>query len=673
MAEPLSFPVPTAPAIRLCLGVTGHREANRAFSVNRASIEVALEQVFDLLESAVAQERSAEPKATVAATRIHSLLVDGLDQIAARQAKNRAWELVAPLPFGRKLNTAINAHPLDVDEARFLLSGAGACSASTKARAAVIDGLVDSARLFELADRDALIEHLYLAKLAAPTDVNAAQAYSFAASERVALAAQVMIEQSDLVVGVWDGASTSFVGGTGHTIALALSMGTPVLWIDARNPRSWRILSVPEHLATLTHLKDEATEPQEDLRKLVESIVRPTPGTAKAHKGNHEEGLKALEAEKWRPKSQIWWHGYRRVEALFGSDRLADRFRNLSISYKSPEAAPTDNSLAQIEAARNLVQQDPGFVEKISTDIFKRFVWADGISSHLSDAYRGGMVLNFLFGAFAVVGGIAYLPMASSEQKWIFAGFELVLLAGILVITWIGQKRRWHRRWFETRRVAEYLRHATILLTLGVARPAGRWPRGTQTSWPEWYARHGLRDVGLPQVTITSTYLRTALCDLVLNHVAAQSAYHRQKAKRLHKTHHRLDQLSEALFALAVLSVSLYLGLKFAGTTHLISKEVAGHFSKLFTFLGVFLPTFGGAIASIRYFGDFERFSAISEVTAEKLDVIAERGAILLAGPEQLISYANVAELVHATDDVVVSEIENWQSVFGGKNITVPV
>lgn len=673
MAKQLSFSVPTAPAIRLCLGVTGHREANPAFSVNRASIEVALEQVFDLLDSAVAQERAAEPKATVAATRIHSLLVDGLDQIAARQAKDRAWELVAPLPFGRKLNTAINAHPLDADEARFLLSGAGACSTPTKARAAVIDELVASARLFELADRDALIERLYLAKLAAPKDVNAAQAYSFAASERVALAAQVMIEQSDLVVGVWDGASTSFVGGTGHTIALALSMGTPVLWIDARNPRSWRILSVPEHLATLPHVTGDATQPQEDLRKLVESVFRPTPGKAKVHKGNHEEGLKALEAEKWRPKSQFWWHGYRRVEALFGSERLADRFRNLSLSYESPGAAPTGDSQAQIEAARNLVQQDPDFVEKISADILKRFVWADGISSHLSDAYRGGMVLNFLFAAFAVVGGIAYLPMASSEQKWIFAGFELVLLAGILAITWIGQKRRWHRRWFETRRVAEYLRHATILLTLGVARPAGRWPRGTQTSWPEWYARHGLRDVGLPQVTITSTYLRTALCDLVLRHAAAQSTYHRQKAKRLHKTHHRLDQLSEALFALAVLSVSLYLGLKLAGTTHLISKEVASHFSKLFTFLGVFLPTFGGAIASIRYFGDFERFSAISEVTAEKLDVIAERGAILLAGPEQFISYAQVAELVHATDDVVVSEIENWQSVFGGKNIAVPV
>jgi hypothetical protein len=547
------------------------------------------------------------------------------------------------------------------------------CGKPTLERASIIDELVDSARLFELADRDALIERLYLAKLAAPTDVNAAQAYSFAASERVALAAQVMIEQSDLVVGVWDGGSTSFFGGTGHTIALALSMGTPVLWIDARNPRSWRILQVPEQLAALPHLTGNASQPLEELRTLVESMLRPTPGKTKTQKGDHEEGLKALDSEKWRPKSQWLWHGYRRVEALFGSESMHDRLRNLTVTYESPDAIISGSGQAQIEAARNLLHQDLSFVSKISTDILKRLAWADGISSHLSDAYRGGMVLNFLFGAFAVVGGIAYLPIASSEQKWVFAGFELVLLAGILAITWIGQKRRWHRRWFEMRRVSEYLRHATILLTLGVARPSGRWPRGTQTSWPEWYVRHGLRDVGLPRVTITSAYLRTALSDLVLRHVAAQSAYHRQKAKRLHKAHHRLDQLSEALFTLAVISVSLYLGLKLAGTAHVIDKEVASHFSKLFTFLGVFLPTFGGAIASIRYFGDFERFSAISEVTAEKLDVIAERGAILLAGPEDLISYAHIAELAHATDDVVVNEIENWQSVFGGKNITVPV
>jgi len=81
----------------------------------------------------------------------------------------------------------------------------------------------------------------------------------------------------------------------------------------------------------------------------------------------------------------------------------------------------------------------------------------------------------------------------------------------------------------------------------------------------------------------------------------------------------------------------------------------------------------GGAFASIRYFGDFERFSAISRVTAEKLEAIHTRIAQLLAAPDGALDYGRVADLVHATDDVVVSEIESWQAVFGGKHVTVPV
>jgi hypothetical protein len=105
----------------------------------------------------------------------------------------------------------------------------------------------------------------------------------------------------------------------------------------------------------------------------------------------------------------------------------------------------------------------------------------------------------------------------------------------------------------------------------------------------------------------------------------------------------------------------------------LISPDVAYNASKLFTFFGVLLPTFGGALSGIRFFGDFERFSAISEVTAGKLDAIAARLGLLLAAPDAAIDYARAAELAHATDDVVTSEIESWQAVFGGKHITVPV
>jgi hypothetical protein len=88
---------------------------------------------------------------------------------------------------------------------------------------------------------------------------------------------------------------------------------------------------------------------------------------------------------------------------------------------------------------------------------------------------------------------------------------------------------------------------------------------------------------------------------------------------------------------------------------------------------GVVLPTLGAAIAGIRYFGDFERFAAISEVTAEKLNAVHQRINLLMAVPEEMLDYGRVSDLAHASDDIVVSEIESWQSVFGGKHITVPV
>ena len=81
----------------------------------------------------------------------------------------------------------------------------------------------------------------------------------------------------------------------------------------------------------------------------------------------------------------------------------------------------------------------------------------------------------------------------------------------------------------------------------------------------------------------------------------------------------------------------------------------------------------GGAFAGVHYFGDFERFAAISAITAEKLGDVETRIGFLLDAPDSEITYARVSGLAHAIDDIVVDEIENWQAVFGGKHITVPV
>ena len=103
------------------------------------------------------------------------------------------------------------------------------------------------------------------------------------------------------------------------------------------------------------------------------------------------------------------------------------------------------------------------------------------------------------------------------------------------------------------------------------------------------------------------------------------------------------------------------------------SRAWASAASKPITFLGVLFPTLGGAFAGIRYFGDFERFAAISNVTAAKLDVINDRIGLLLVAPDSELRYQRVSDLAHAVDDVVMTEIENWQAVFAGKHVTVPV
>lgn len=640
---------PDPPAFQLSIGVTGHRAGNASFSANRDAIEAMLHRLFELI---------GEASTPAAPVRLHSLLSEGVDQLAARGALAREWELVAPLPFGHNLNVAINSAPLTAEDALALIRGENVEDAAIQARAEAIRDLCLKARCFELAERDVLLARLFCSKLASPSDLVAAQAFSARCSARVALAGRILIEQSDLVIGVWDGVSRAFVGGTGHTISAALDHGTPVIWIDAGNPGRWRVLGAPEALASETGTGQ--AENEVELRRIVQQALA----------CDGDNGAATLVEERWKPRSSRLWTGYRRVEALFGEEGRP--LRSLAKAYEAPDAIATGSAAPMLAAARGLPGNDPRLIDRIERTVLPLFAWVDGISAWLSDSYRGGMTVSFLLSALAVVVGILYQPLAASDQKWTFATIEFLLLSLILLITWLGGKWRWHGRWFETRRVAEYLRHAPILLMLGVARAPGRWPKGGDVNWPELNARHILRGCGLPRMAMTSAYLRQGLQTLLLPHVVAQRDYHLEKARRLSAVHHNLDRLSTRLFQLAVASVAGYLLLKLAALG-LVPEHWPHSASYLFTFLGVALPTFGAAIAGIRYFGDFERFAAISEVTAAKLEGIRSRIALLLAAPDDRLDYARVSELVHATDDVVVSEIENWQAVFGGKHITVPV
>lgn len=645
----MAVQLPVTQVARFAVGITGHRDTDPALAANRLSVADALHGVFGRIDERLGGNSSA--------ARLHTLLAHGVDQTAAAEAMARGWEIVSAMPFGHRMNVVVNALPETREDALALLGGGIVADPQVQARAEQIREWSAKARVFALADRDTEIETLLLATLDTPDDVDGVQRLGAAVSAQAALAGRVMIEQSDLLIGVWNGHTQSRIGGTGHTIVMALEMGTPVLLIDPARPEVWSILDSIEQLAGR---HDKSGEDLDRLSAVIENAL--APGT--------DESTAGLQNETWHPHSSRLSSIYRRIEALFGGEPRP--FRSLEQSYETPDEIAAGSAAPLLERARALPGADQRFVDAVASGVLPAFAWADGISAWLSDAYRSGMVANFALSALAIISGILYLPLGVGGGKWIFAVIEFGLLASILLITWFGARRRLHARWFETRRVAEYLRHAPIMLLTGVVRPAGRWPRGTGTTWPEASARHAFRALGLPQVQVTGEFLRAVLTDLLAPHVASQRAYHDAKAKRLARVHHRLDRLAEGLFKLAVVSVSTYLLLKGAAALHLIPLAWPTNSSNVFTFLGVALPTLGAAIAGIRFFGDFERFAAISEVTAGKLAQVETRIDQLLAGPQSAIGYAGVSRLAHEIDDVVVSEIESWQAVFSGKRVALP-
>jgi hypothetical protein len=660
---------PPLPKIRLSIGVTGHRADHPDYSGNSERISGAMAAIFDAIDRATSSAPLLLGPNSLAPIRLHTLLVDGTDQAASKLALTRQWQLVSPLPFGQRLNLAINAVPDNAEDARALLAGKDPKDPDTRSRVEAIQTIARQARLFELADQDDIIGALYLEHLEARDDFSRAQSFALESAQRAALAGRILIEQSDFIIAVWDGKSAANLGGTGHTVASALDLGAPVVWIDPADPENWRILHAPESLALL--LNDARQKNREtELAAIIKTSICPDEAIATDDSPAHR-GIAALTGERWHDRSSRLVHAYRRIEALFGGEK--PRFGSLVQTYEKPYEIAAGSGAKLLRTANDLPGADQELADRIAHIALQNFAWADGISARLSDHYRAGMIVNFMLSALAIVGGILYLPLVSPDQKWGFALFEFILLLAIVVITYRGQKYRWHGRWFETRRVAEYFRHSPLLLMLGVARPPGRWPRGTETSWPEWYVRSALRDIGLPCTKVTSGYLRSTLTALLETHVTPQCDYHTRKARRLNAVHHNLDRFSEFLFKLAILSVAIYLLLKGGSALHLVEADLVARLSKTFTVLGVLFPTFGAAIAGIRYFGDFERFAAISEITAEKLKAICDRVELLLSAPDTTMDYRRVTELIHAADDIVVAEIENWQAVFGGKHITVPV
>lgn len=646
-------------ALRLfSIGVTGHREGNVSYDAHADAIRDAFSTLVDAISDRLAALEGKVPPDL----RLVTNLAHGSDLMAAEVALEKGIRVLAPLPFGKSLNLALNTPGIGLEEAARIAGGALPDGEAQNAHFARHCAVFESAQCFELADQDKRLRE-QLERLAAdPSSRNVQQDFDNLLAKRSMAASQITVEQSDLIVAIWDGVASSARGGTRDTMAAALAADIPVVWLDARDP---------SRLHWLDDLGDLAVAGEREKVAGFDFVVDQTEKCADTDWTALAEARAEFQRSSWRPHSRRRFHAYRRTETLFSGEPRP--FRPIGQTYEPPEAIGDGSAKNTLEELRKLPGGDPSYPERLREALLPRFAFADGISTYLSDAYRGGMVASFVLSAAAIIGGVAYLPLVSQELKWPFALLEFVLLLMIVAITIAGSRRKWHSRWFRTRRVAEYLRAAPITTAIGCERPKGHWPASRDERWPELFARQTILSTGLPHVQVTQEYLKQHLERLMRPYLVSQRDYHRGKAHRLERVHHNLDQVSEVLFVLAIISVGTYLSLVAGVALGWVDYSVPKSISKLMTFFGVAFPTLGAAIAGVRYFGDFERFAAISDVSAERLDRLIRRADVLLEGSEQEVSFSEYVELAHAMSDVVIEEIESWQSIFGTKKMSVPV
>jgi hypothetical protein len=578
----------------VAVGVTGHRSLADEGKL-RSAVEMVLRLVREAAEQALAAENGAQAAETFT-LRIVSPVAEGADRLVAQAGLDLGAKLQCPLPLPRD----DYAHDFQTPESK----------------AVFYDLLAKAERVFEMdaaGDRDGA----YLD------------------------AGRLVLSQSDILIAIWDGKQAKGRGGTAEIVSEALARRLPIVWLKPD-------LSEPPVVITgsIGHLVHHEIE---SLNKTVGGLVTPPPSE------DPEEG----HGVKWSTDARIFLKDKRHLPLLAGGFNAfvnivltrpfwrrakADHWLSESLDYWSAPFNGHDHLHAPCQ---------PCLDERVSTP----FARADALATHYAGLYRTTYLVNFALSASAV--SVAMFGL--SESKFPAWG-ELICIAAIIGLTTLANWRHYHERWVDYRHLAEQIRPLRYLFPLGLALPQAYTPRYMDRgqgsgSWAEWLVRRVERELGLPDVAITPTYLN-AVHDFATDAILEeQIGYHRRNQGKLAKVDHRLHLLGLGLFGLSAIACLVHL------------LEPAGESTPgLFELSGI-LPAWGAAVLGIRNIGEFARLELRSKGMQAALE---ETRAVMTRPPEEDQKRPVLSAHLEALAAQMMSETADWRTLVITRHIELP-
>ncbi len=632
---------PRAP-LAFRVGVVGHRpDRLPKDSAGLDAISARLAQVLAAVARGVHRFADTPDGAFYAPgppiLRAVSPLAEGADRLFAREALAQGFELCSVMPFAQAHFEADFCPPFAMAE----------------------DALSGFHRLLDRAQTEGRLTRFEMDGAASRR------------SEAYHAAGRVVLNQSDLLVVVWDGGAANGLGGTLDTLRQAVEFDVPALWIDARAPYGWQLVQSREDLERLD--SDDACPPASaaragpadtlEMNTALEALVADELALPLGDQDDRSHLRHYLGETRpafnlaiaWKMFRNLMDHGFPRMPAL----RVTDYIQQ--IDYDWP--------LRSADAARG----DPEAVFSwLNGTLRSHYAWSDKLADRYADAHRSAFVWTSLLAATTVF--LALLPMACGwgprrTLTWIDASVETFVLLAMVVLPVIGRRRRWHQKWMEYRVLAEMVRELRVLIPLGGGRPLPRTPAhlanyGDPTqSWMYWQTRALARAVGVPDTAVDERYVQAqvehllALLGMAPGHNApgsGQIGFHYGSSERDEKIHRRLHKLTLILFGLTIAGVIVH------WLTPMFGPQEPIWLGRWLVLTSAVFPAFGAAMAAINNQAEFARIQRRSRAMADGLQTLTGKISAL-RGQDATLS--TITDLASKITTMMVAENIDWRIV----------
>lgn len=585
------------------VGVTGHRP-NRLSHDILEQLESNIEKLFEQIDNTIKLKFDSlsdfYQSASTPEIRLISGMAAGTDLSAISAAKSRSWQFHAILPQ----EIEIFKKSLSIEEIAIFNSALELSTSQT---------IINSAGFEDTGDHDSLGE--------------------------------LLLQNIELLVAVWDGAESRGKGGTADLVERALNLGIPVIWLNTTDSLSIRFLE--SHL-NLKNIGKSKTDWSIEFSNYVQEIIQPP---SEANEPEAYFRLKSFQNERLTR----WNYGV--AYPLFQRIFLKRKLRISDIRLPDPEKELT-NKWAQEELKSDITSEN----NKNSFKVFSAYFRADRLAIYYAQVYRSASLLNYSLAAFAVL--MALMGLIVGDLKLIWIIIELFLITSVITITHVGSKNRWHERWLDYRQLAESLRVMLELKQMGFNHHENSWRlvnthQGLPFRWIDWYQGAISRTFDLPSKVIDSEAL-SAFNVKLRRYIDEQAEYHSKNADLAHKADHKLHILGNICLYGTISSCIVFVALYFT------INELAMQAKLLVTFFCALLPAFGAAAFGYRAHADFSGIYKRSNLVALQLKEISTDLK------KKSYSYVELANIVHNLNLDNHLELRDWRITFEQKRIAIP-